>query len=61
MGGGGGGGYIDHAVSLGTCSYENYEHNYVMSMNYFEPNFYLPVRLIMHSGVESAGICCCSP
>ena len=55
-------GYTDHAVSLGTnCSYENYEHNYVMSMNNFEPKFYLTVRLIMHSGVESVGICCSSP
>ena len=59
-GGGGGGGYTDHAVSLETCSYQNYEHNYVMNMNYFEPNFYLTVRLIMHSGDESAGICCSS-
>ena len=61
-GGGGRGewGYTDHAVSLGTCSYQNYEHNYVMNMNYFEPNFYLTVRLIMHFGDESAGICCSS-
>ena len=37
---GGGGGYTDHAVSLGTnCSYENYEYNYVMTVNYFEPSF----------------------
>ena len=53
-------GFIDHVVSLGTCSYQYYKHNYVMSMNYFEPNFYLTVRLIMHSGVESVGICCSS-
>ena len=55
---GGGGGCTDHAVSLGTnCSYENY----VMTVNYFEPSFYLTVRLIMHSRDESAGICCSSP
>ena len=53
-------GCIDHVVSLGTCSYQNYEHNYLMSMNYFEPNFYFTVGLIMHSGDESAGICCSS-
>ena len=53
-------GYTDHTVSLGTCPYQNYEHNYVMNMNYFEPIFYLTVRLIMHSGDESAGICCSS-
>ena len=32
----------------------------IMNMNYFEPSFYLAVRLIMHSGDESAGICCSS-
>ena len=59
-GGGGSGGTLIMLCHLGTCSYQNYEHNYVMNMNYFEPNFYLTVRLIMHFGDESAGICCSS-